>query len=124
MSKPGEVCCSSPSSICYWFAVSLVAWGVLSLVGVYWRPLGSSSASTILLAAGIGCVANWLRNRTFHCGITAPLFLIAGVVFLLSDAQIVHLEPRFVWPFVLLGVGIAFLLEWKYAQRSNIKKST
>jgi len=124
MSKPGEVCCSSPSSICYWFAVSLVAWGLLSLVGVYWRPLGSSSASTILLAAGIGCVANWLRNRTFHCGITAPLFLIAGVVFLLSDTQVVHLEPRFVWPFVLLGVGIAFLLEWKYAQRSNIKKST
>jgi hypothetical protein len=107
----------------YWFTASMLAWGLLSLMGMYWGPLDASSASTILLAAGIGCIANWLKNRTFHCGITAPLFLMGGIAFLLSDAQIVHIEPRFVWAFVLLGVGIAFLLEWKYARRSKIKKS-
>lgn len=30
----------------------------------------------------------------------------------------IHVNPRWVWQFVLIGVGIAFLLEWRYAQRS------
>ena len=34
-------CFSSPAAMCYWFAASLVAWGVLSL---------------------IGCVANWYQT--------------------------------------------------------------
>jgi uncharacterized membrane protein len=66
----------------------------------------------------IGCFANWLRNRTYHCAATGPLFLIAGVVFLLSDAGIIHVKAVSVWPVVLIGVGIAFLLEWRYANRS------
>jgi hypothetical protein len=66
----------------------------------------------------IRCVANWLRNRTFHCGITGPLFLIAAVVFLLSDASMVHVKSLVVWPFVLIVVGIAFLLEWRYTKFS------
>jgi hypothetical protein len=71
-----------------------------------------------LLAQAVGCIANWLKNRTLHCGITAPLFLIARTLFLLSDARIVHIAVRLVWLFVVLGIGIAFLLEWKYARRS------
>ena len=111
-------CCSSPAAICYWCAASLFAWGVLSLIGLYWRPLHALSATTILLAMAIGCAANWLRNRTLHCVITGPLFFLAAVVFLMSDVSLVHVNDRLVWPFVLLGVGIAFLLEWRYAQRS------
>jgi hypothetical protein len=111
-----HACCSSPASMCYWLTASMIAWGLLSLVGVYWRPLGPGSASTILLAAGMGCVANWKRNRTFHCGITAPLLLIAGTVFLLSDVGILNVPPRLVWALVGVGSGIAFLLEWKYAR--------
>jgi hypothetical protein len=111
-------CCSSPATMCYWCATSLIAWGVLSLIGLCWRPLHSSFAATILFAIAIGCVANWLRNRTLHCAITGPLFLVAAVVFLMSDVSLVHVNDRLVWPFVLLGVGIAFLLEWRYAQRS------
>src|SRR5437870_9335645 len=63
MAESREVCCSSPAAMCYWFATSLIAWGVLGVAGVYWSPLHWYSASTILLAAGIGCIANWLRNR-------------------------------------------------------------
>lgn len=118
MTERKAACCSSPAAICYWGAASLIAWGVLSLIGLYWRPLHASSATTILFAMAIGCVANWLRNRTLHCVITAPLFLLAAVVFLMSDVSLVHVDDRLVWPFVLLGVGIAFLLEWRYAQRS------
>lgn len=67
----------------------------------------------------IGCLANWLRNRTLHCAITGPLFLIVGVMFLLAGMRMIHLNTRWVWPFVFSGVGIAFLLEWLYAQRSS-----
>jgi len=111
-------CCSSPAAMCYWSAASLVAWGGLSLIGLYWSPLDALSAAAILFAMVIGCVANWLRNRTLHCAITGPLFLIAAVVFLLSDMSMAHVNSLLVWPFVLIGVGIAFLLEWRYAQRS------
>jgi hypothetical protein len=111
-------CCSSPAAMCYWFAASLFAWGVLSFIGIFWRPLDRSSAATILLAMAIGCVANWLRNRTFHCGMTAPLFLIAGLVFLVSDVTMTHVNSLLVWPLVVVGVGIAFLLEWRYSKSS------
>lgn len=65
----------------------------------------------------IGCLANWLRNRTFHCAITGPVFLIGGAIFLLSGMHMISVHTRWVWPFVLIGVGIAFGLEWLYAQR-------
>jgi hypothetical protein len=82
-------CCSSPAAVCYRFAASLVAWGILGLIGLYWHAL---SAATILFAMAIGCVANWLRNRTLHCAITGPLFLLAAVVFLLSDLRTAHVN--------------------------------
>ena len=114
-----ELAQRSPAAMCYWFAASLFAWGVLSFIGLYWLPLRPrKSAATILFAMAIGCAANWRRNRTPHCGITGPLFLIAAVVFLLSDMSTgPHVNSLLVWPFVLIGVGVAFLLEWRYAQR-------
>lgn len=119
MTTRSEVCCSSPASMCYWLAVSLVAWGLLSFIGVYWHPLRALSAATILLAMAIGCVANWLRNRTLHCGITGPLFLIVGVMSLLSEMQVTHISSNLIWALTLVGTGIAFLFEWRYAKRSG-----
>lgn len=118
MTKQAEACCSSPGTICYWLTVSLVAWGVLSLIGIYWRPFHTSSAAVCLLAMAIGCFANRFKNHSLHCIITGPLFLIGGIVFLLSG---VHSIPRrdtvWVWPVLLIGIGIAFLLEWLYGKR-------
>ena len=110
-------CYSSPASICYWFVASLVAWGVLSLFGIYWHPLHASSATTILFAMAIGCAANWFRNRTFHCAISGPVLLIAAFVFLLPSVTTFQVNVSRVWIFVLTGVGIAFVLEWRYAKR-------
>ena len=117
VTKQAGACCSSPASICYWLIVSLVAWGVLSLIGIYWRPLHASSAAGCLFAMSISCLANWLRNRSFHCTITGPLFLIGGVVFLLSGVRMIHVNTLWVWPSVLIGIGIAFLLEQRYGKR-------
>lgn len=103
----------------YWLIVSLIAWGVLSLVGIYWRPLHAAPTAACFFAMAIGCLANWLRNRPFHCAITGPLFLIAGVVLLLSGVRMVHVNAQWVWTFALIGVGIAFLLEWQYAKRPS-----
>ena len=120
MTKTRQVCCSSPASMWYWLIVSLVAWGFLSFVGVYWHPLRARSAETILFAMAIGCIANWLQNRTLHCGITAPLFLIAGAMSLLSDMEVIRISSAVIWDLTLIGVGIAFLLEWRYARRSTL----
>ena len=104
--------------MCYWLIVSLITWGVLSLMGIYWRPLHAPSAAACLFAMAIGCLADWLKNRTFHCAITGPLFLIAGVAFLLAVVRVIQVNTLLVWGFVLIGIGIAFLLEWRYAKRS------
>ena len=80
-----EACCSSPATIRYWFVVSLMAWGVLSLIGIYWRPLHASPTVACLFAMAIGCM--------------------------------IHLDTRWVWPVLLAGVGVAFVLEWLYGKR-------
>jgi len=119
MRKHVEACCSSPAAMCYWLVVSLLAWGVLSLIGIYWQPLHASSAVVCLFAMAIGCFANRLRNHSFHCGITGPLFLVAGVVFLVSDLRLIYVNTRLVWSFLVIGTGIAFLLEWRYAKHNG-----
>ena len=118
MTEHKGACCSSPAAMCYWFTVSLMAWGVLSLIGIYWRPLHAPSAAACLFAMAIGCFANWTRNRSFHCAITGPLFLIGGMVLLLSGEGLLRVNTDWVWTFVLIVTGIAFLLEWRYAKRS------
>lgn len=114
-----EACCSSPASICYWFIVSLIAWGMLSLIGIYWHPLHAPSVAACLFAMAVGCFANWIRNRSFHCIITGPLFLIGSVAFLLAGLRVIHINTLLMWRFLLIGIAIAFLLEWRYAKRSG-----
>lgn len=92
-------------------------WGALSVIGIFWRQLHASPRAACLLAMAVGCFANWIRNRSLHCIFTGPLFLIGGVVFLLSDGFMIHVNTAWVWPLVVIGTGMAFLLEWRYAKR-------
>ena len=68
-----QACCSSPAAWYYWCSASLLAWYLLRMVGFFWYPLHAASAATVCLAVGVGCAANWFRNRTLHCGITSPV---------------------------------------------------
>lgn len=113
-----QACCSSPSALCYWCTVSLAVWGFLSLLGIFWRPLRAAPDATCLFAGAIGCFANWLKNRTFHCGITSWLFLAGAVLLLLSEIGLIQFEPRFVWLAVAIGTVFSFVLEWRYASRT------
>jgi len=72
MAESERVCCSSPAAMCYWFATSLMSWGLLSAAGAYWSLFHWYSASTIVFAMGIGCVANWSSNSSFHCALPRP----------------------------------------------------
>ena len=119
MTAQGQICCSSPSSICFWCSAALLAWGALSLIGIYWYPLHASSATTICFAVAIGCAVNWFRNRTLHCAITGPAFLIAGALFLLSGLDMLAVNSSFVWTIVAILTGIAFLFEWLNAARNK-----
>lgn len=110
-----KVCCSSPASICYWFFAALAAWAVLAIIGLYWHPLHASSAATCLLAMSVGCFANAFKNRTYHCVLTGPLFLIAAILLLSLDS--LHIKASFIWAGVLAGTAVAFALEWRYSRR-------
>jgi hypothetical protein len=95
-----------------------LAWEGIALIGMYWRPLRASSAPTIFLAIAIGCFANWVRTRTFHCMIAGPLFLVVGFLLLLSEFNAIQLDREWLCPIVIIGIGVAYLLEWRYAQHS------
>lgn len=117
MPKQAQACCSSPAAMYYWFAASLLAWSLLSFVGAYWHPLWAFSVQTILLAMSIGCVANWCKNRTLHCSLTAPIFLFAGILFLLGNLKVVKVSSDVIWGLVAIGVGAAFAMEGRFARK-------
>jgi len=66
----------------------------------------------------IGCLANWIKNHSLHCVITGPLFLVAGVAFPFSGVGLIRFNAFWVWPVIVVGIGIAFLLEWRHTKRS------
>ena len=95
----------------------LIAWGALSLIGIFWRPLHALSAATIFFAMAIGCVANWLRNRTVHCGNyrTTILDCCRGVLAVRHEHTFTSTAFWFGHSFSS-GSAIAFLLEWRYTR--------
>ena len=108
-----NACCSSPASIEYWLGATVVAWALLSLIGLIYYPLHATSAITVLFAMAAGCFANWIRNRTYHCFVDGPLFLVAGALFLFRAIGIVRFPSWAVWFPLFAGVLISFWLEWR-----------
>ena len=116
MAEQRQAGCTSWAALCYWGCVSLAAWAILGLVAIFWAPLGASPVAVIFFAVGIGCVANWIRNRTLHCLITAPLFLTLGALFLLSNLRIAAVDSRLLWCVAFIGTAAAFFFEWRCAR--------
>ena len=108
-----NVCCSSRASICYWLVVSLAAWAALVSIGMFWHPLHATSAVTCLLAMAIGCFVNAFKNRTYHCVLTGPLFLIAAILLLDARQACCGLGGRSDWDRNRVSSGVALFPEAK-----------
>ena len=54
--------------------------GMGSLMRSTWPVFEPYADTMLLVALGAACFINFGRNRTLHCGLTGPLFLVAAIV--------------------------------------------
>lgn len=100
--------------MCFWgcaFAVFYAA----GLAAIYWLHLPKYGLATLFAALGLACVANFARNRTFHCVITAPFFLLVALVFALNASGIWRISASIMWIIVAIVTCAAFMLERRFA---------
>lgn len=117
MSAPAkDFCCTTPRAIFFWTAAFLFLYAGGLLLMRAWPTLRPYEESLLFAALGVACVANFSRNRSFHCSITGPLFLVAGALVAARVSDIWRLPLDWLWPAVLVGVGIALLLEIRLAR--------
>jgi hypothetical protein len=73
----------------------------------------------LFTSLGLACVVNAARNRTLHCLITGPFFLLLAIGLALHAAGIWRLPIPEIWPLVVIVVSAAFLIEWRFAARAK-----
>jgi hypothetical protein len=114
-----QTCCTSPAAMWFWAAAFAVLYGIGLGMRSTW-PVFEPYADTLLLVAlGAACFINFGRNRTLHCGLTGPLFLVAAIVAALMEAGIWGPNENALWSVVLVGVALAFLVEWREAVKGS-----
>jgi hypothetical protein len=77
------------------------------------------SDTQVLAAMSAACFLNYWRNRTLHCILTGPVFLVCAIVAALSRAGIWHIDQALLWGLVLVAVALAFIVEWRTAGRQR-----
>ncbi|HSA94078.1 MAG TPA: hypothetical protein VLE48_13775 [Terriglobales bacterium] len=112
-------CCTTPGAICFWFAALAIFYGVGLLLGVIWPALDGYESSILFGAIALACFANFAKNRTVHCAVTGPIFLAAAVAAALRSAGVWSMPEGVLWPLVLIGVGIAFVIEWRVTRQAG-----
>jgi hypothetical protein len=114
----GQTCCTTtPAAMGFWGAVFLVMYGAGLLAGSFWPAVGRYGDTVILAALGVACVANFARNRTLHCGLSGPIFVLGALVAAAVEAGVQDLDLHLLWGIVLAAVAGAFLIEWRTASR-------
>ncbi|MGH9159929.1 MAG: hypothetical protein ACRD2X_08080 [Vicinamibacteraceae bacterium] len=108
-----RACGTSPAAMCFWAGVFAVLYGIGLLVRSTWPFFEPYGDTLVLVAFGAACFINFGRNRTLHCGITGPLFLLGAVVAALIEADAWAFDLSTVWGVVLIGVGVALVIEWR-----------
>lgn len=107
-------CCSSWQSLCFW-GCAFVVFYAAALLTIYLLHLENYQLSALFAALGLACVANAVRNRTFHCVITGPFFLLVALAFALSTAGVWKIHTGVLWATVVIVVCAALLLERRFA---------
>jgi len=106
-------CCTTPAAMCFWAAAFVLTYGAGLLLTSVLPTLRVFGDTLILVALAVACFINFGRNRTLHCGITGPLFLIGALAAALIEVGRWRFDMAVVWGVVLVGVGVAFLIEWR-----------
>ena len=112
-------CCTTPSAMGFWAAAFVLLYGGALLLSSVWPALSPYGDTLILASLGIACLINFSRNRTLHCGITGPIFLVGAVAAALIESGRWVADLSIVWSVVLLGVGIAFVVEWRTIRQNR-----
>lgn len=107
-------CCSSWQSLCFW-GCAFVVFYAAGLLAIYWLHMQSYQTTALFAALGLACVANLVRNRTFHCVITGPFFLLVALVFALDTAGVWKIHTGFLWIAAAIVVCAALTLERRFA---------
>lgn len=71
-----QSCCTTPSAMFFWSAMFVLFYGAGLLLGTVWPGLRQYGDTLILTALAAACLVNFGRNRTLHCGLTGPLFVV------------------------------------------------
>jgi hypothetical protein len=106
-------CCTTRSALCFWAVTALLLYGAGVLLGAVWPTLRRFDNTLILVAMGGACFINYARNRTLHCILTGPVFLVSAFVTALSEAGVWHVNLTLLWSLVLVAVLFAFIVEWR-----------
>ena len=112
-----QTCCTSPAAMWFWAAAFIVLYGLGLFTRSTWPVFEPYGDTLLLTALGLACFINFGRNRTLHCGLTGPLFLLAAVATFLMEAGVWNVNEDALWSLVLVGVAIAFLIEWRTVGR-------
>lgn len=107
-------CCVSTRSLCFCAVAFLIVYGV-GLAAIYRLHAEKYQLSVLFVALGLSCVATFIRNRTFHCVITGPFFLLIALAFALDTAGVWKIPTGALWTIVVIVVCAALLIEQKFA---------
>jgi len=121
MKRPtlAQSCCTTPSAIFFWAAMFVLFYGASLLLGMVWPELRQYRDTLILVSLAAACFLNFGRNRTLHCGLTGPLFVAGALVALLMESGTWNVDQSVLWGAVLVGVALAFLIEWRTVGRER-----
>ena len=113
-------CCTTPGALGFWIAVFLILYGSGLMIVQFWPETRDYGNVFLFAALGLACVANFAWNRTFHCAITGPLFLVAAGTLAMNEAGVWHVPMSLVWGVILIVGGLALLLEQKFAGADSL----
>ncbi len=108
-------CCLTSRAACTWIAAFFILYGLGSIV-LHLEHVERYQGPAFFAAMGLACLVNLAQNRTFHCAITGPFFLLVAVALALQSYGMWNVSKAVLWPTVLIVVGIAFLLEQRFAR--------
>lgn len=107
-------CCTSWRGLCYWGAAFLILYAI-GLGLAIWLHAQAYQLAVLFAALGLACIANFARNRTFHCVITGPFFLLVALAVALEKSGVWKVGMGFVWVIVAVVVAVALVLERRFA---------